>query len=154
MIEAGSHAAHPRIRPGAGVYRRGMIKGFREFLLRGNVIDLAVAVVVGAAFGAVVAALVRDLITPVVAAIAGKPDFGALAFTVNGSRFAYGDLLNAVITFVSVAAAVYFLVVVPVNALTSRRKRDAGVRPCPECLTEIPAKATRCKACTAQVAPL
>jgi large conductance mechanosensitive channel len=131
-----------------------MIKGFKEFLLRGNVIDLAVAVVVGAAFGAVVAALVRDLITPIVAAVAGQPNFGRLAFTINGSRFAYGDFLNALITFASVAAAVYLFVVVPVNALTSMRKRDATVRPCPECLTEIPAKATRCKACTAQVAPL
>jgi large conductance mechanosensitive channel len=131
-----------------------MIKGFKEFLLRGNVIDLAVAVVVGAAFGAVVAALVRDLITPIVAAVAGKPNFADLAFTINGSRFAYGDFLNALITFASVAAAVYLFVVVPVNALTSLRKRDATVRPCPECLTEIPAKATRCKACTAQVAPL
>jgi large conductance mechanosensitive channel len=128
-----------------------VIKGFREFLLRGNVIDLAVAVVVGGAFGAVVSAVVRDLITPLVAAVFGKPSFANLAFTVNGSRFAYGDLLNAVITFLSVAAAVYFLVVVPANALTARRRQEATVRPCPQCLTEIPVKATRCKACTAEV---
>jgi large conductance mechanosensitive channel len=131
-----------------------VIKGFKEFLLRGNVVDLAVAVVIGAAFGAVVSALVRDLITPIVAAVFGQPDFSGLDFTINGSRFRYGDFLNALITFVSVAAAVYFFVVVPVNALTSMRKRDAAVRPCPECLTEIPAKATRCRACTAAVAPV
>ena len=131
-----------------------MFKGFKEFLLRGNVVDLAVAVVVGAAFGAVVSALVRDLVTPIVGAIIGQPDFSSLDFTINGSRFRYGDFLNAVITFVSVAAAVYFFVVVPVNALNSMRKRDATMRPCPECLTEIPAKATRCRACTAEVGPL
>jgi large conductance mechanosensitive channel len=131
-----------------------VIRGFREFLLRGNVVDLAVAVVIGAAFGAVVSALVKDLITPIVSAIIGQPDFSSLDFTINGSRFRYGDFLNALITFVSVAAAVYFFVVVPVNALNSLRKRDATVRPCPECLTEIPAKATRCRACTAEVAPL
>ena len=101
-----------------------MIKGFKEFLLRGNVVDLAVAVVIGAAFGAVVSAVVRDLITPIVAAVFGQPDFSGLDFTINGSRFRYGDFLNALITFVSVAAAVYFFVVMPVNALTSMRKRD------------------------------
>jgi len=128
-----------------------VIKGFKAFLLRGNVVDLAVAVVVGAAFGAVVSALVRDLITPIVAAVFGQPDFSGLDFTINGSLFRYGDFLNALITFVSVATAVYFFVVLPVNALTALRKRDATVRPCPECLTEIPAKATRCRACTADV---
>ena len=131
-----------------------VLKGFKEFLLRGNVVDLAVAVVIGAAFGALVSALVKDLITPIVAAVFGQPDFSSLDFTINGSRFRYGDFLNAMITFMSVAAAVYFFVVVPVNALNSLRKRDATLRPCPECLTEIPAKATRCRACTAAVAPL
>jgi large conductance mechanosensitive channel len=131
-----------------------VIKGFKEFLLRGDVVDLAVAVVIGAAFGAVVSAVVRDLITPIVAAVFGQPDFSSLDFTINGSRFRYGDFLNALITFVSVAAAVYFFVVVPVNALTSMRRRDATVRPCPECLTEIPAKAMRCRACTAAVTPV
>ena len=131
-----------------------MFKGFKEFLLRGNVVDLAVAVVIGAAFGAVVSAVVRDLITPIVAAVFGQPDFSSLDFTINGSLFRYGDFLNALITFVSVAAAVYFFVVVPVNALTSMRRRDATVRPCPECLTEIPAKAMRCRACTAAVTPV
>jgi large conductance mechanosensitive channel len=104
-----------------------MLKQFRDFLLRGNVVDLAVAVVVGAAFGAVVAALVADLITPLIAAIGGKPDFGALSFTVNGSTFRYGHFLNAVLSFVIVAAAIFFLVVKPVGALMERRK--AGLEP-------------------------
>ncbi len=128
-----------------------MLKGFRDFLMRGNVVDLAVAVVIGAAFGALVTALVRDLITPIIAAIIGKPDFSNLDFTINGSRFAYGDFINVLIAFVSIAAAVYFFVVLPVNALAARRKKEATTRPCPECLTEIPVKATRCSACTAQV---
>src|SRR5215467_4769276 len=97
-----------------------MLKGFREFLLRGNVLDLAVAVVVGGAFGAVVTALVKDLITPLIAAIAGKPDFSALALTVNGSKLLVGDFANAVVAFVMVGAAVYFFVVLPVNALTAQ----------------------------------
>jgi large conductance mechanosensitive channel len=100
-----------------------MVRQFRDFLLRGNVVDLAVAVVVGAAFGAVVAALVKDLITPLIAAIGGKPDFSNLAFTINNSRFAYGDFINAVIAFIVIAAAVFFLVVKPVGALMERRKR-------------------------------
>ena len=100
-----------------------MLRQFRDFLLRGNVVDLAVAVVVGAAFGAVVAALVADIITPLIAAIFGKPDFGNLAFTINGSRFTYGHFINAVISFVLIAAAVFFLVVKPVGALMQRRKR-------------------------------
>jgi large conductance mechanosensitive channel len=104
-----------------------MLKQFRDFLLRGNVVDLAVAVVVGAAFGAVVAALVADLITPLIAAIGGKPDFGALSFTINGSTFRYGHFLNAVLSFVIVAAAIFFLVVKPVGALMERRK--AGLEP-------------------------
>ena len=99
-----------------------MVKDFREFILRGNVVDLAVAVVVGAAFGAVVAALVADIITPVIAAIGGKPDFSNLTFTINGSRFKYGDFINAIISFLIIAAAVFFLVVKPVNALLARRK--------------------------------
>ncbi|MGZ4638135.1 MAG: large conductance mechanosensitive channel protein MscL [Actinomycetes bacterium] len=99
-----------------------MIKGFKDFLLRGNVVDLAVAVVIGTAFGLVIAALVADLITPIIAAIGGQPDFAKLTFTINGSKFTYGHFLNAVISFVIVAAAVYFLVVVPVNKLMERRK--------------------------------
>src|SRR6202011_5623031 len=101
----------------------GTMKGFRAFLLRGNVVDLAVAVVIGGAFGAVVTALVKDLITPLVAAVFGKPDFSALAFTINGSKFLVGDFFNAIVSFVLIAAAVYFVVVVPVNRITERRRR-------------------------------
>lgn len=133
-----------------------ILKDFKQFLLRGNVVDLAVAVVVGAAFGAVVTALVADLITPVIAAIFGKPDFSNLTFTINGSTFRYGDFLNAVISFVTIAAAVFFLVVRPVNALMRRRKTeqpvDETVRQCPECLSDIPTGARRCAFCTSEVA--
>jgi large conductance mechanosensitive channel len=111
-----------------------MVRQFRDFLLRGNVVDLAVAVIIGAAFGAVVAALVRDIITPLIAALGGKPSFGALSFSLNGSRFAYGDFLNAVISFLIVAAVVFFLVVKPVNALMARRK--AGLEPEAEAVPE------------------
>ena len=135
-----------------------IIKEFRAFILRGNVVDLAVAVVIGAAFTAVVNALVRDIITPVIAAIFGKPDFGDLAFTINGSRFAYGDFLNAVITFVLVAGAVFFLVVKPINYLTARMRTEPDVesptRGCPECLSHIPVAATRCAFCTTEVPPV
>jgi large conductance mechanosensitive channel len=111
-----------------------MLKQFRDFLLRGNVVDLAVAVVVGAAFGAVVASFVADLLTPLIAAIGGKPDFAALSFRINGSEFRYGSFLNAVISFVIVAAAVFFLVVKPVSVLMERRK--AGLEPEPEAVPE------------------
>src|SRR5215469_3593942 len=97
-----------------------MLKGFRQFLLRGNVVDLAVAVVIGAAFGAVVTALVKDLITPLIAALVGKPDFSSLTFTVNNSKFPYGDFINAVVSFVLIAAAIYFVIVVPMNAIQAR----------------------------------
>ena len=130
-----------------------MLKGFRDFILRGNVVDLAVAVVIGAAFGAVVTAFVKDLITPLVAAIFGKPDFSGLTFTINNSTFRYGDFINAVIAFLLVALAIYFVVVVPMNKLAEMRARNliATTRECPECLTEIPIKATRCAACTTEV---
>jgi large conductance mechanosensitive channel len=111
-----------------------MIKEFREFLLRGNVIDLAVAVVIGAAFGAVVASIVEDLFTPLIAAVFGQPDFSGLTFTINDSVFRYGEFFNAVFTFVTVAAAIFFFVVKPVNALMARRK--AGVEPEPEAVPE------------------
>jgi len=107
--------------------KKGVVTEFKEFLLRGNVVDLAVAVVIGAAFGAVVNALVKDLLTPVIAAVFGKPDFSALHFTINNSVFLYGDFLNAVIAFVSIAAAVFFFVVKPVNYLVERRRRSATV---------------------------
>jgi large conductance mechanosensitive channel len=130
-----------------------MLKGFKQFLLRGNVIDLAVAVVVGGAFGAVVTALVKDLITPLIAAIGGKPDFSSLAFTVNGSKFPIGDFVNALVAFVMVAAAIYFLVVAPMNALMARINRgeappDPTTKKCPECLSEVPIAAKRCAFCT------
>jgi large conductance mechanosensitive channel len=112
----------------------GVIKEFREFILRGNVVDLAIAVVLGAAFGAVVAALVSDIITPLVAAVFGQPDFGGLSFTINGSKFAYGHFINTVITFLTVAAAIFFLVVKPMNVLLARRK--AKEEPAPESPTE------------------
>jgi len=130
-----------------------MMKGFKQFLMRGNVIDLAVAVVIGVAFGAVIGALVKDLLTPLIAAIFGKPDFSQLRFTVNHSVFFYGDFINALIAFILIAAAVYFAVVVPVNAWNERRRREeekaeSAVRRCPECLSEIPIGATRCAHCT------
>jgi large conductance mechanosensitive channel len=139
-----------------GVEKRSMIKEFRQFILRGNLVDLAVAVVIGAAFTAVVNALVKDLVTPVIAAIGGKPNFDNLAFTINGSRFAYGDFINALLTFLIVAAVVFFLVVKPVNALLERFKPEPKVdqetRECPECLSDIPIGARRCAFCTTEVA--
>jgi large conductance mechanosensitive channel len=130
--------------------------GFRKFILRGNVVDLAVGVVIGAAFGAVVAALTASFITPIIAAIFGKPDFSSLDFTINGSVFRYGDFFNAVISFVLIATAVYFLVVLPVNALMARYKTetdvDAPKKDCPECLSSIPEAARRCAFCTTEFA--
>jgi len=134
-----------------------MLKGFRQFLFRGNVLDLAVAVVIGGAFGAIVTALVKDMLTPLIAAAFGKPDFSALAFTVNGSKFLIGDFLNAVVSFVFIAVAVYFFVVAPVNALLARRHRgeappDPTTKKCTECLSEIPIAARRCAFCTSVLA--
>lgn len=130
-----------------------MLKGFKEFVLRGNVVDLAVAVVIGGAFGAVVAALVKDLLTPLIAAIVGKPDFSAIAFTINGSQFLIGDFINAVVAFVLVAAAIYFFVIMPMNVIAERRRRgqapvDPTTKKCPECLSEVPIAARRCAFCT------
>jgi large conductance mechanosensitive channel len=129
------------------------MKGFRQFILRGNVLDLAVAVVMGAAFGAVVTALVKDLLTPFIAAIVGKPDFSNIAFTINGSKFPIGDFINALISFLLIGAAVYFFVVLPVNALLARIKRgeappDPTTKACPECLSQVPIAARRCAFCT------
>jgi large conductance mechanosensitive channel len=132
------------------------VKDFKQFLLRGNLVDLAVAVVVGVAFGAVVTAAVGDLITPLIAAIGGKHDFSSLTFTIHHSTFRYGDFINAVVTFVIIAAAVFFLVVKPVNALMARSKTeppvDETVRQCPHCLSEIPVAANVCAFCTRDVA--
>ena len=134
-----------------------MLGDFREFVLRGNVVDLAIAVVLGVAFAAVITALVEGLITPLIAALGGQPDFSALTFTVNESAFRYGAFLNALISFLIVAAVIFFLVVKPVNALMERRRTeppvDESVRACPECLSDIPAAARRCAFCTAAVEP-
>jgi large conductance mechanosensitive channel len=129
-----------------------MIKEFKQFLLRGNVVDLAVGVVIGAAFGTIVTALVSDVLTPLIAAVAKVPDFSALEFTINNSKFMIGHFINAVISFVLVAAAVFFFVVKPMNALISRSHKeppqDPTTKKCPECLSEIPIDARRCSHCT------
>jgi large conductance mechanosensitive channel len=130
-----------------------MLKGFKQFLLRGNVIDLAVAVVIGGAFGTVVTAFVKDLLTPLIAAMVQAPDFSSVSFTINGSTFAIGDFLNALIAFLLVALAVYFFVIVPVNALVARMNRgdkppDPTTKQCPECLSDVPIAAKRCRFCT------
>jgi large conductance mechanosensitive channel len=132
-----------------------MIKGFRDFILRGNVIDLAVAVVIGAAFGAMITAFVADIITPLIAAIFGKPDFSTLTFTINNSKFLYGSFINAVISFVLIALAVYFVIVVPMNKMAELRARgkapdDPTTKQCPECLSEIPVAAKKCAFCTSE----
>ncbi len=131
-----------------------MMKEFKEFLLRGNVVDFAVAVVLGVAFSAVVSALVADLITPLIAAIVGKPDFSSLAFTINNSTFHYGDFINKLLSFVLIAAAVFFFVVKPVNALIERMRKQRPVDPttkkCPQCLSEISLAARRCAFCTSE----
>ena len=130
--------------------------GFRKFLLRGNLIDLAVAVVIGIAFNAVIQALIADIITPLIAAIGGKPNFGSLSFTVNKSHFLYGSFINALLSFVIIAAVVYFLIVAPAAKITAatERKKEATERDCPECLSSIPIGASRCMYCTATVPPV
>jgi large conductance mechanosensitive channel len=133
----------------------GILNDFKAFLLRGNVVDLAVAIVIGVAFGAVVTAFVEDLITPLIAAIFGEPDFSALDFTINDSTFRYGDFINKVVAFVTIAAAVFFFVVVPVNALMARARKepppDPTTKRCGECLSEVPLEARRCAFCTSQL---
>jgi large conductance mechanosensitive channel len=129
-----------------------MFKGFREFIMRGNVVDLAVAVVIGAAFGAVVKAFVDNIITPIIAAIFGQPDFAALKFTVNGSVFQYGLFINALISFLLIALAVYYVVIVPMNKMAELRARgkapeEATTKQCPECLSDIPKGARKCAFC-------
>ena len=132
-----------------------MAGGFKQFLLRGNVVDLAVGVVVGAAFGAVVTAFTKDLLTPLIAAVAGKPDFSAIQFTVNNSKFLIGDFINAIVSFVLIAAAIYYLVVLPVNKLVSLARKappaDPTTMKCPQCLSEITIGAKRCAFCTSQL---
>lgn len=133
-----------------------MLKDFKQFILRGNTVELAVAVVVGAAFGAIVSALVKDLITPFIAAIGGQPDFSNLYFTINGSRFLYGDFINAVISFLIIAAVVFFFIIQPINKLIAHANRnkapeDPTEKKCPHCLSDIPKDATRCAFCTSRV---
>jgi large conductance mechanosensitive channel len=132
------------------------MKDFKEFLLRGNLVDTAVGIVIGLAFAAVVTAFVADLITPLLAAIGGKPNFASLSFTVNKSHFLYGAFINSVVTFLIIAGVVFFFVVKPVNAMMRRRRAeppvDQEVRQCPECLSEIPIAARRCAFCTTQFA--
>jgi large conductance mechanosensitive channel len=129
-----------------------LLNDFKKFLFRGNVVDLAVAVVVGTAFTAVIKALVADLLTPIIALIAGQPNFAGLSFTINGSHFLYGDFINNLFTFVTVAAAVFFFVVTPVNHLLARRSQeDPDTKECPECTSTIPIGARRCPQCTAQI---
>ena len=133
-----------------------IIGEFKQFLLRGNVIDLAVGVVIGAAFGSVVSAIVSDLLTPLIAAVANVPDFSGLSFTINSSRFMYGHLLNALISFLLVAVSVFFFIVKPVNVLVTRARKgppaDPATKRCKECLSEIPVEAKRCAHCTQTVA--
>ena len=128
-----------------------MLRGFRAFLLRGNVVDLAVAVVIGAAFGTVVTSFVKDILTPLIAAIGGQPDFSALTFTINNSKFLYGDFIDALLAFVIVALVIYYFVVLPINALVARSRKEPPADPttkkCTECLSEIPIGAKRCAFC-------
>jgi large conductance mechanosensitive channel len=131
------------------------MKGFRAFLLRGNVVDLAVAVVMGVAFNNIVQAMVKDVITPLIAAAGGRPNFRALHFTIGSTTIKYGLFLNAVIAFLIIATVIYFLLVAPVGKLLAfaQRRKEAAEKDCPECLSVIPAKATRCKFCTAALPP-
>lgn len=132
-----------------------MFKGFQEFLFRGNVVDLAVAVIIGSAFGAIVTALVKDLITPLIGSIGGSPDFSGITFTVNNSKFFIGDFINALIGFVIISAVIYLFIVIPMNKIMARMKKGQTIDPteksCPKCLSQIPLKATRCKFCTSTV---
>lgn len=132
-----------------------MLKGFKQFILRGNVVDLAVGVVMGLAFGSVINALVKDLITPFIAAIIKAPDFSALSFTINNSKFLYGDFINSLVSFIIISATVYFFIVVPINSLTLKMSKKPSIDPttkkCPECFSEIPIQARRCPNCTSKI---
>ncbi|HUC78714.1 MAG TPA: large conductance mechanosensitive channel protein MscL [Candidatus Saccharimonadales bacterium] len=136
-----------------------MLKDFKKFILRGNAVDLAIAVVIGAAFGTIVTSLVKDLITPLIGAIGGKPDFSSLSFSINHSKFLYGDFINALVSFLLIASAVFFFVIQPINKfqnLVAKRKtpEDPIDRKCPECLSNIPKAASRCMFCTAKINPI
>jgi large conductance mechanosensitive channel len=134
-----------------------VLKGFRDFVLRGNVIDLAVAVVIGAAFTAIVNALVADIVNPLIAALVHKPDFSALILDVHGGKIKYGDFMNAVISFLLIAATIYFVFVLPINALMKKfhpaKAAPPTTHPCPECLADIPLAAKRCSHCGQPVQP-
>lgn len=129
-----------------------MLQGFKQFILKGNVVDLAVGVVIGVAFGSIVTALVKDIITPIIGAIGGKPDFSAITFSINHSKFLVGDFLNSIISFIIIAAVIYFFVVIPMNKLIAATRKEKPVDPttkkCPECLSVIPLDAKRCAFCT------
>jgi len=143
-------------RGGVSVARAGGLgREFRDFILRGNVVDLAIAVVIGAAFGSIVTALVKDLVTPLIAAIGGKPDFSKVQFTLNNSAFLIGDFINALVSFLIIAAVVFFFVVKPVNGLMARFKPDEPqvTRECPYCLSSVPGQASRCAFCTSDLSP-
>lgn len=131
------------------------LQGFKNFIMRGNLVELAVAFVIGAAFAALLKAFIADLITPILAAFGGQPDFSKLSFTINKSTFLYGDFINNLITFLLIAAVIYYFVVVPYNRLMERRKTETPIEPvtrdCPYCLSSIPAAATRCAFCTSEV---
>jgi len=134
-----------------------MLSGFKKFVMRGNVVDLAVAVVMGGAFGTLVKAMVDDFLQPIIKAVVGKPDYSGVSFTINGSKFPIGDFINALVAFLLVAAAIYFFVVVPMNTLMARMKRgevppDPTTKKCPECLSEVPIAAKRCAFCTSALA--
>ena len=128
------------------------MRGFKAFLLRGNVVDLAIAVVIAVAFATVVTAFVKDLVTPLIAALGGKPDFASLYFTINNAKFLYGDFIDAILAFLIIAAVIYFLVVIPYQAMLARSRKEAPADPttkkCTECLSEIPKDARRCAFCT------
>lgn len=128
-----------------------MLQGFKNFVLRGNIIDLAVAVIIGAAFSSVVSALVKDLITPLIAAIGGQPDFSKIAFEINGSKFLIGDFFNTVLSFLINATVIYFLIVIPMEKLLPKKKPDFKEKTCPECLSSIPKEARRCKFCSTKL---
>jgi large conductance mechanosensitive channel len=133
-----------------------MLKEFRDFLLRGNLLEVAVALVLALAFTALVTSLVEDLLTPLIAAIIGRPDFSGLTFTINESAFRYGEFLNALVSFVLIAAALFFFVIKPADAIIQRTRRGeapVGIMQCPECMSEIPENARRCAFCTSEVAP-
>jgi large conductance mechanosensitive channel len=161
-VRVATHAARVGLRPGRAERMspapdsvRLVMGGFKKFLLRGNLIDLAVAVVIGVAFNAVVQSLVKSIITPLIGALGGTPNFSALHFTINNSVFTYGSFIDALLSFVIIAAVVYYLVVMPVNRLNTltQRNKKATERQCPECLSNIPVAARRCMYCTAPVTP-